>query len=148
MQLSVTDGYEPVISAFSLKAIFMSVAGTKTLFLNTEGTILQMIWRSWPVPLTKSASGKICFGGTTSKETGHDKVIAFLAGSPGEKAVETFRQLRNLLRANLGITVDELVMIKSNEIPKTSSGKLQRYKLMQRYNAGEFDGPAISPDSL
>jgi acyl-CoA synthetase (AMP-forming)/AMP-acid ligase II len=83
--------------------------------------------------------GKVCFGGTTSKETGHDKVIAFLAGSPGEKAMETFRQLRNLLRANLGITVDELVMVKSNEIPKTSSGKLQRYKLMQRYIAGDFD---------
>jgi len=92
--------------------------------------------------------GKVCFGGITSRETGHDKVIAFLAGSPGEKAMETFRQLRNLLRANLGITVDELVMVKSNEIPKTSSGKLQRYKLMQRYNAGEFDGQVISADSL
>ncbi|MHC1778077.1 MAG: AMP-binding protein [Lentimicrobium sp.] len=92
--------------------------------------------------------GKVCFGGTTSKETGHDKVIAFLAGTPGEKALETFRQLRNLLRANLGITVDELVMVKSNEIPKTSSGKLQRYKLMQRYNTGDFNETAISADSL
>ncbi|KAF0200693.1 MAG: Beta-ketoacyl [Bacteroidetes bacterium] len=92
--------------------------------------------------------GKVCFGGTTSAKTGHDKVIAFLAGSPGEKAIETFRQLRNLLRANLGITVDELVMVKSNEIPKTSSGKLQRYKLMQRYNAGDFDGQVITGDNL
>lgn len=91
--------------------------------------------------------GKVCFGGTTNKETGHDKVIAFLAGTPGEKAVDTFRLLRNLLRANLGITVDELVMVKSNEIPKTSSGKLQRYKLMQRYNAGEFDAMKISVEN-
>ncbi len=92
--------------------------------------------------------GKVCFGGATNRETGHDKVIAFLAGSPGEKAMETFRQLRNLLRANLGITVDELVMVKSNEIPKTSSGKLQRYKLMQRYNAGDFNETTISADKL
>lgn len=98
--------------------------------------------------LDEISYGKVCFGGTTNKETGHDKVIAFLAGSPGEKAVETFRQLRNLLRANLGITVDELVMVKSNEIPKTSSGKLQRYKLMQRYNAGDFNETAISADKL
>jgi len=89
--------------------------------------------------LEEISYGKVCFGGTTSRATGHDKVIAFLAGSPGEKAMEIFRQLRALLRSNLGITVDELVMVKSNEIPKTSSGKLQRYKLMQRYNAGEFD---------
>lgn len=92
--------------------------------------------------------GKVCFGGTTSRETGHDKVIAFLAGSPGEKATETFRQLRNLLRANLGITIDELVMVKSNEIPKTSSGKLQRYKLMQRYLAGDFAAVTLTAANL
>lgn len=94
--------------------------------------------------LEEISYGKICFGGTTSRQTGHDKVVAFLAGSPGEKATETFRQLRALLRSNLGITVDELVMVKSNEIPKTSSGKLQRYKLMQRYLAGEFEDQVIS----
>ncbi|KAF5030435.1 putative ligase [anaerobic digester metagenome] len=88
--------------------------------------------------------GKVCFGGITSRQTGHDKVIAFLAGSPGEKSEEVFRQLRNLLRANLGITLDELIMVKSNEIPKTSSGKLQRYKLMQRYQAGDFDAVKLT----
>ncbi len=93
--------------------------------------------------LEEISYGKICFGGTTSRQTGHDKVIAFLAGSPGDKATETFRQLRALLRSNLGITVDELVMVKSNEIPKTSSGKLQRYKLMQRYLAGEFEAQVV-----
>lgn len=92
--------------------------------------------------------GKVCFGGTSSRETGHDRVIAFLAGSPGEKAIETFRLLRNLLRANLGITVDELVMVKSNEIPKTSSGKLQRYKLMQRYHAGDFAATTLTAVNL
>jgi len=92
--------------------------------------------------------GKVCFGGTTSRETGHDKVIAFLAGSPGEKAMETFKQLRALLRANLGISIDELVMVKSNEIPKTSSGKLQRYKLMQRYLAGEFTETTLPAANL
>jgi len=92
--------------------------------------------------------GKVCFGGTTSRETGQDKVIAFVAGLPEAKALETFRLLRALLRSNLGITVDELVLIKSNEIPKTSSGKLQRFRLMQRYINGEFDDHRISADKL
>ncbi len=87
--------------------------------------------------------GKICFGGTTGRETGQDKVIAFAAGIPEAKSLEMFRQLRALLRSNLGMTVDELVLIKSNEIPKTSSGKLQRYKLMQRYINGEFEANRI-----
>jgi len=92
--------------------------------------------------------GKICFGGTTGRETGQDKVIAFVAGLQEEKALETFRELRALLRSNLGITVDEMVLIKSNEIPKTSSGKLQRFKLMQHYINGEFDDRRISSDKL
>jgi acyl-CoA synthetase (AMP-forming)/AMP-acid ligase II len=91
--------------------------------------------------------GKVCFGGITNRETGQDRVIAFVASLPEEKAVETFHKLRGLLRINLGITVDEIVLIKSNEIPKTSSGKLQRYRLMQRYINGEFDNKRISPEN-
>jgi acyl-CoA synthetase (AMP-forming)/AMP-acid ligase II len=87
--------------------------------------------------------GKVCFGGITSRETGQDRVIAFVASLPEDKAVETFHKLRSLLRSNLGITVDEMVLIKSNEIPKTSSGKLQRFKLMQRYINGEFENKRI-----
>ena len=90
--------------------------------------------------------GKVCFGGLTSRETGQDKVIAFVASLTEGKAAEIFHELRGLLRSNLGITVDELVLIKSNEILKTSSGKLQRYKLMQRYLIGDFDDRIIRPD--
>jgi len=62
--------------------------------------------------------GKVCFGGTTSKETGLDKVIVFVAGIPETKAFEKFMKLRGLLRSNLGITVDEMILIKSMKSPK------------------------------
>ena len=91
--------------------------------------------------------GKVCFGAITGRESGQDVVIVFIAGVPEQKAMDTFQRLRALLRSNLGITVDELVLIKSNEIPKTSSGKLQRFKLMQRYVNGEFDDRRVTPDS-
>ncbi|TRZ70623.1 MAG: hypothetical protein D4R97_08050 [Bacteroidetes bacterium] len=90
--------------------------------------------------------GKVSLGGTTDRETGEETVIAFVAGLPEEKARGTFRELSTLLRSNLGISIDVLVLIKSNEIPKTSSGKLQRYKLMQRYLTGDFDDRIIRPD--
>lgn len=90
--------------------------------------------------------GKVCLGGTTDRETGEEKVIAFVAGLQEDKARETFRELRVLLRRNLGIAVDMLILIKSNEIPKTSSGKLQRYKLMQRYLSGDFNDRIVMPD--
>lgn len=92
--------------------------------------------------------GKICFGGTTARETGQDKVIAFVAGLHQEKSREVFRKLRALLRSNLGITMDELILVKSNEIPKTSSGKLQRFKLMQRYVNGDFNDRRLVAEHL
>ncbi len=92
--------------------------------------------------------GKVCLGGTTDRKTGKETVIAFIAGLQVEKAPDTFRELRVLLRRKLGVPVDLLVLIKSNEIPKTSSGKLQRYKLMQRYLNGDFDDRVIKPGKL
>jgi acyl-CoA synthetase (AMP-forming)/AMP-acid ligase II len=91
--------------------------------------------------------GKVCFGATTNEETGVDKVIAFVASIPDQHAKETFNHLKTLLRSKLGITVDEMVLIKSNEIPKTSSGKLQRYRLMFRYNNHDFDSRQIITNS-
>lgn len=90
--------------------------------------------------------GKVCLGGTTDRETGEERIIAFVAGLPEEKAPGTFRELRTLLRSKLGISVDVLVLIKSNEVPKTSSGKLQRYKLMLRYLNRDFDDRIIRPE--
>jgi acyl-CoA synthetase (AMP-forming)/AMP-acid ligase II len=90
--------------------------------------------------------GKVSMGGNTDMKTGKETVIAFIAGLSEEKAPETLRKLRTLLRSHLGISVDLLVLIKSNEIPKTSSGKLQRYKLMQRYLAGDFNDRIIRLD--
>ncbi|MBK7174509.1 MAG: AMP-binding protein [Bacteroidales bacterium] len=82
--------------------------------------------------------GKIIFGGITDPKTSKEKVLGFIAGTPEAKAIETLSSLRSLLRKKLGIHLDEMVLIRSNEIPKTSSGKIQRYKLIQRYLQGEF----------
>jgi acyl-CoA synthetase (AMP-forming)/AMP-acid ligase II len=92
--------------------------------------------------------GKVCFGGITGRQTGQDVVIAFISCISDQNALEIFRRLRTLLSTNLGITVDEIVLIKSNEIPKTSSGKLQRYKLLQKYINQEFNDRRITANDL
>jgi acyl-CoA synthetase (AMP-forming)/AMP-acid ligase II len=90
--------------------------------------------------------GKVCLSGTTDRESGEERVIAFIAGLSDEKAPGIFREMRTLLRSKLGISVDELALIRSNEIPKTSSGKIQRYKLMQRYLKGDFNDRLVRPE--
>ncbi len=82
--------------------------------------------------------GKTVIGGITDSKTGKEKVLVFAAAIPEAKAPEVLQLLRTLMRQELGIPVDELILIKSNEIPKTSSGKIQRYKVIQRYKQGDF----------
>jgi acyl-CoA synthetase (AMP-forming)/AMP-acid ligase II len=82
--------------------------------------------------------GKIVFGGISDKKSGREKVLVFIAGIPEAKASETLNSLRVMLRKFLGIPIDEMILIRSNDIPKTSSGKVQRYKLIQRYLKREF----------
>jgi acyl-CoA synthetase (AMP-forming)/AMP-acid ligase II len=89
--------------------------------------------------LEEFSFGKIIIGGITDFKTGKEKVLIFAAAIPEAKAAEMLEKLRALMRKELGIPIDELILIKSNEIPKTSSGKIQRYKVLQRYQQGDFD---------
>jgi len=84
-------------------------------------------------------SGKIIFGGVFDEEAGSDKLILFLAGSLSKRVVETFLEVQKLFRNTLGLSPNILIPIHSNKIPKTSSGKIQRYKLISKYLKGEFD---------
>ena len=88
--------------------------------------------------LDEISYGKVAFGGITDHKAGKDKIIIFAAGIPESKATETLQTLRALFRKTLGIPIDELVILRSNEFPKTSSGKVQRYKILQRYQQGDF----------
>ncbi len=88
--------------------------------------------------LEEISYGKVAFGGITDQKSGKDKIILFVAGIPESKADETLQTLRALFRKTLGIPIDEMVILRSNEFPKTSSGKVQRYKILQRYQQGDF----------
>jgi len=82
---------------------------------------------------------KIAIGGHTDARTASEKIIVFAAGIPESRAKEVLNILRALFRKNLGLPIEELVLIRSIDFHKTSSGKIQRYKIMQRYIQGDFD---------
>lgn len=83
--------------------------------------------------------GKVIIGGLFDPKKGQDQIILFLVGSANQATCETVIALRNFFRDNYGITIDVFVPIRSNQVPKTSSGKIQRYKLISSYQNGEFD---------
>jgi acyl-CoA synthetase (AMP-forming)/AMP-acid ligase II len=83
--------------------------------------------------------GKVVIGGLFDPKKGQDLIILFLVGSANQAICETVIGLRNFFRDTYGISIEVFVPIRSNQVPKTSSGKIQRYKLISSYQNGEFD---------
>lgn len=83
--------------------------------------------------------GKVIFGGLFDQKKGKDQIILFLVGSPNPATCDLFLELKNFFRDMYGISIDIFVPIRSNQVPKTSSGKIQRYKLIDDYRKGVFD---------
>lgn len=83
--------------------------------------------------------GKVIIGGLFDPRKGQDQIILFLVGSPNQATCDTFRGLQKFFREKYGLTISVFVPIRSNQVPKTSSGKIQRHKLITSYQNGEFD---------
>lgn len=82
--------------------------------------------------------GKVIVGGMTDPKSGKEKVLVFVAGIPTAKAAEVLHSLRAVFRKKMGVRIDELILIRPNEIAKTSSGKIQRYQIIRRYGQGDW----------
>ncbi|AEY66940.1 non-ribosomal peptide synthetase [Clostridium sp. BNL1100] len=82
--------------------------------------------------------GKIVAVGAFNEKIKSDELILFvLFKMKADKFTGTVRILRKLISERMGIEVSQVIPIKS--IPKTTSGKVQRYKLRESYINGEFD---------
>lgn len=83
-------------------------------------------------------SGKVAVTGVSNQDTGQDKVLVFLLykGKLASFASQV-SAAKELINEQLGIAVQEVVPV--NQLPKTTSGKIQRYQLSRRYEEGDFD---------
>ena len=94
----------------------------ENIALQTEGTTYQ----------------KIVVAGYFDEKAGRDKVIIFLVAADNESTINLFRALKTHFLNVAGISIDTFIPIKSSDIPRTSSGKIQRYKLVNRFLQNDF----------
>lgn len=82
--------------------------------------------------------GKNLISADYNEKLSRDEIVAFVQF---RGKLESFLPLKMQLQATMndevGIILDEIVPVKS--IPKTTSGKVQRYKLLKEYQNGSFD---------
>lgn len=84
------------------------------------------------------AYGKFVIGGYFNEKKGHDSIIAFLAGSDNEHTRDKLKKITGLYHDTLGLQIDHYVLVRSNQIHKTSSGKLKRYQMVKNFLDGEL----------
>jgi len=81
---------------------------------------------------------KIAVGGYFDGEAQKEMVVAFVLhrGDP-ESFLPTATALQALVNQRVGLWLDRVIPVK--EIPRTTSGKLQRFALMEQFKQGCFD---------
>lgn len=63
-----------------------------------------------------------------------------------ESFIELSKKLEEGITNRIGISINKVIPIK--KIPKTTSGKIQRYKLSEKYKNGEFDAVIMELEQL
>jgi acyl-CoA synthetase (AMP-forming)/AMP-acid ligase II len=83
-------------------------------------------------------TGRLVIAGMFDEKEGRDRLLIFIVGSDNDTTREQCRQIRLHFNKLIGLTPETFIPVRSNDIPRTSSGKIQRYKLVDRYRKGEF----------
>ncbi len=84
------------------------------------------------------AYGKIVMAGYFDEKEGRDKVIVFMVTPANEASRDIFSRIRQHFLNTIGLQTDIFIPVRSNDIQRTSSGKIQRYKLVNRFLTGEL----------
>src|SRR5262249_37582403 len=71
-----------------------------------------------------------------------DRLLVFCASSHPDRDVAVFRAVEERLAAVFGVRPDAMIPLVSSHFPRTTSGKLQRHLLRERFDRGEFDDAA------
>ena len=82
--------------------------------------------------------GRIVMAGYFDEQESKDKIIVFIVAPDNQETLDLFRNVQLHFLKTMSLMVDTFVPIKSNDIPRTSSGKIQRYKMVNRFLRGEF----------
>ena len=82
--------------------------------------------------------GKIVIAGYFDEKEGKDKIIVFLVSSANEDTHALFKKIKDYFTKMIGVAIDTYIPVRSADITRTSSGKMQRYRMVNRFLKGEF----------
>lgn len=92
-------------------------------------------------------NGKIAVCAARSRDNSEDALLIMVQyRKPLQEFVEVSRRLARLLSEQFGLQARHVIPVR--QIPKTTSGKFQRYRLVQAFEAGEFNETLLRLQAL
>ncbi len=91
--------------------------------------------------------GKIVAAGLYEESLNQEVLLIFVYfKSNAEKFLELYNKIKEVILKSIGINVYKVIPVK--KIPKTTSGKVQRFVLLENYKQGEFDDVIAKIETL
>ncbi len=82
--------------------------------------------------------GNIAIAGIRKQDDIDDEVVAFIRHKGKlEEFIPTLKEVSSRVNEQFGIQINQVIRVRN--IPKTTSGKIQRFKLIDRYKSGDFN---------
>ncbi|MDX1501885.1 MAG: AMP-dependent synthetase, partial [Thermoanaerobaculia bacterium] len=83
---------------------------------------------------TRAAAFSVARGGV-----GEEVVVVLEVGEPGAATREVEAEVRSRIGREMGLPVADVVLLRRGRIPRTTSGKVRRKELRQRYLEGRLE---------
>src|SRR5690606_12230926 len=80
--------------------------------------------------------GRICAFAVPDEDTGRDQACAALTVADGEDPDDVVADVQRAVREVFGFPLDYITVVDPRQIPRTSSGKLQRGRMAARFQRG------------
>ncbi|MDW6063252.1 hypothetical protein SAZ11_41185 [Streptomyces sp. FXJ1.4098] len=76
--------------------------------------------------------------------TPDERLVVVAEHKPASSPPDLAKQIATRVRGSVGVTPDDVVLVKPGTLPKTSSGKLRRAACRDAYSQGAYshNGPA------
>jgi len=89
-----------------------------------------------------AGAGKVVACGARGREGEKEELLLFvLHKGPAEEFIPVAGSVSTLIAGQIGIGVDKVIPV--SRIPKTTSGKIQHFRLLEQYYRGVYDAVAV-----
>jgi acyl-CoA synthetase (AMP-forming)/AMP-acid ligase II/acyl carrier protein len=118
--------------------LFITGRAKDVLFINGQNLYAHDI-EQIVMQAPAAAGRRVAVCGWRDSDDASDRLLVFVATSHPDRDLATFRAIEEQVASVFGLRPHAMVPLVSSQFPRTTSGKLQRHVLRERFDRGEYD---------